>query len=473
MVSLIRKASAYGILKAHELAIPTPQQSYRDRRHLVALSNTDSTNLFAFNANAASSRDSAKTSSEDPNISSTAQNTLYARVMKAISCSLALNLGKNPKWSVINSQTCVNEDSVGAGSFDGLAESKTVSFEVRWSESGILTARGVPSFVPKLYRLCDFISPKIVISFLFMPLLLLPAGLKAAFCGVEPRAKRNVCPVIRKIQASVRLKLRRLGHDLPNDAQWVRVRVAEDETRQGITHNAESSTSGHTEILWPADYCLCTTPPSPKVSRSDDSTDDTGILDPIERAETWFNGRFERARANEAAKQEMERKARRPKASDLADDQNSLDVVSPLEHRPSAQDASGVYPTPPDGVPSHAHDTPMSDKDHHFEDTGEIQMAHGDPQLNYSDHGQSNVFDINDMDVGLTEDDFAFFDEPGVQGIDTQETNVSPRDETLHDDTAATVDARLPPGVKRDADMSLDAVEQTTSSISGMPLHMI
>ena len=457
-------------MRAHDLAAANSQQSTDGGPQAAAPCVTITNNSHPFNLDAASSP--ASTWNADGNASPVPEsgNIVYARLIEAINRSLAFNLATQPGWSLLNSKTCVDDDSVGAGSQNGSLESKTGSFEVRWSLSGTLTATTILTLVPKLYRLSDFVRSKQTETLVHIPLLLLPAGIRATFCGTEFLTKREArSSATQEIKATARLWLSRLGHHLPKDTQWVRVRVAENGLGREIFYDALGLATAYPEFLWPAVYCLCKTPTLQNYSRGDSGITENDIQDPIEKAESWFNGRFERAKATEAKKQQIELEARRATLLDQTHQQDAKDAMSPLELRLNTQDASGVYPTPPDGVPSHAHDTPRSGHEPDFENVDDAPKTLGDAPYKYNDNEHNDLFVDHDMDIGLTEDDFAFFDEPGVEGLNTGDENISPQSYGIEAEATAAAEDPLSSSVQdRNLDSGLEAMEQTESSSPGM-----
>ena len=417
---------------------------------LTARPDTKISNKYAFNSNAFSSFASSLDDASENRTLQVTNELVYTNFVEAIGRSLAYILAMAPGWSLLNSTTAVNELSIGISTFDGPSMTETASFDIRWDRSGTLTARAVCIQVSKLHRLSDFTSSEEPGSFPEISLLLLPLGIKSAFCCIERRGKRrHRSPATEKVKHAIRSLLTGLGHHVPKNTDWIRVKI----TRNGIGNNSisisEHSPSEPVETLWPIDYCLCRNPQTQNLLQSEDPPFPGNLMDPIERAEAWFDGRFDRAKALEARKQQIEIEARRVRTHEQAHEQDVSDVLSPLSVRPGYQDASGVYPTPPDGLPFQAQDTPKADDDHQFEKNTDALGVLRETSYDDNHDEDDEPFRDQDMDLGITEDDFAFFDEPGPEDTSTTATNASQVEKLVkEEEKAEDMASNVPPTPK-------------------------
>ncbi|KAL8807028.1 MAG: hypothetical protein Q9200_004844 [Gallowayella weberi] len=183
------------------------------------------------------------------------------------------------------------------------------------------------------------------------------------------------------------------------------------------------------------------------------------FIDPLEKAEQWFLGREEREDVMEVRRREVEEsKLHKTQSTDPGDsecEEAPADRMAQTNHYLSAQEASGIYPTPPDGLTSHAassvtaQDTPAASNLEVYPDlttvdeVPEVDVPDADsPQETMpggrfmKDEGQDLFGDMDtdmfDTNV-LTEADFNFFDEP--DDVDDQ-LEIAPDDQTgLHPQT--------------------------------------
>ncbi|KAL8768475.1 MAG: hypothetical protein Q9209_005266 [Squamulea sp. 1 TL-2023] len=169
----------------------------------------------------------------------------------------------------------------------------------------------------------------------------------------------------------------------------------------------------------------------------EDGSYDT-FIDPLEEMEQWVLGREKRKNIVEARQKDVEeRQLHNSQPSDIEDhefDKDSSDLTRQTNQYLSAQEASGIYPTPPDGLASNtqwsiaAQDTPGASaaggNSHHATKTEtaddqvlgirspEINMSHSrfveDESRDLFGDMDTDMFDTNI----LTEADFNFFDEP-------------------------------------------------------------
>ena len=184
--------------------------------------------------------------------------------------------------------------------------------------------------------------------------------------------------------------------------------------------------------LWPADLCFCEDSFN-LISGEDDGPFDKpladGSVDPLEKAESWFLGKAARMEASRIRLLEENKKAQALKDVEDTDDEDPLSPFEmPVDQGISPQDVSGIYPTPPDGLPpallgsSNSNNLRPSD---YYDEEKELQPG-DETRGDYDGHENDDLFGDIDIDMfasnGLTEADFSFFDEPGMIDEDLRET---------------------------------------------------
>ena len=246
-------------------------------------------------------------------------------------------------------------------------------------------------------------------------------------------------------KASIIKNLLRQGIHVSKGEKWVRLRpkisLGEFDQIIGATVDLETRSK---ILLWPASFCFIkgTHDDIEDMDQSDlRKLSESMPLDPLLNAETWFRNKAARAKSLKAAlevqKQKHELEARlAEEASHNDEDDSQSDTEARLNQYLSTQDASRIYPTPPDGLRSEALfsqsvqepevicagrvDQPGSNAG----DAQAILSASRPPQSpgfdeSTSHYGQTVDDDLfGDIDTGLfaasnlTEADFSFFDEP-------------------------------------------------------------
>ena len=255
------------------------------------------------------------------------------------------------------------------------------------------------------------------------PLLLSPSGIRCYYLGVEGSLKSNL-----QRKSAVQTKTSILSHlshqglKPMQETMWILVQT---DPESNVTVDAPVS-------LWPADLCLCKDLKVP-ISSEDGELSNTPLpdssVDPLEKAESWFLGKSARVEALRASEMEENQKAQALKDVEDTDEE---DILSPFEvlvdQGITPQDVSGIYPTPPDGLPpallvsSNLNNVRSGDYDDEEKALQPNEDTRGDGD------GQANDDLFGDMDIdmfasnGLTEADFSFFDEPGMIDEDLRET---------------------------------------------------
>lgn len=257
-----------------------------------------------------------------------------------------------------------------------------------------------------------------------LPLLLSPSGIRCRYLGMEDVPKSDVQrKSTMQAKASTLSCLAHQGVRNLSDVTWIQVQM-EPESNLSV---------GPPVSLWPSHLCFCEDVMAPvggedAVSFSRSNVE--GLTDPMEEAESWFLGKAARMEASQARAWEKTQGAQVMKDAEDTDDEDCLSPVEfPTDQGITPQDVSGIYPTPPDGLPpallasSNPNNLQMAD----YEDD-EKELKPSDQVRGDYDDGQENDDLFGDMDIdmfasnGLTEADFSFFDEPGMIDEDLRET---------------------------------------------------
>ncbi|KAL9014680.1 MAG: hypothetical protein Q9173_000676 [Seirophora scorigena] len=192
-------------------------------------------------------------------------------------------------------------------------------------------------------------------------------------------------------------------------------------------------------LWWPAHLCFVLHPSNlPESLEPLQRLAEGTFNDPLAEAEQWFRGHHARKAATEAKEQEdkktqlHERNTFEPGLQSPEDDKTA---ISRTEQYLSAQEASGIYPTPPDGLTSHAQglfvnqdSAGVPSAEAKTSRTNEnlvmkasrdaspaTRIARGQPGKE-EDQGLFGDLDTDMFNTNvLTEDDFNFFDEPGAE----------------------------------------------------------
>lgn len=224
-------------------------------------------------------------------------------------------------------------------------------------------------------------------------------------------------------------------------------RLAGDIWRQ---NEDNSSSLPLKRILWPARYCFKRTK-SILLGSSYESHDTCRLADnPLDLAEDWhLTGKFAHSEANFMTPSGLQEQP--PKDPEVSPSKNdipdAIESLSRIAQYPDMQNASLVYPTPPDGStgvqsdaladytePSVSQQRDGKPKLHEKAPTKE--QARSDPNLTmdfgpsaglmvgsgfYDVNGEDDLFgEMNDKDFGtkgITDADFSFFDDPGFEGM--------------------------------------------------------
>ena len=355
---------------------------------------------------------------------------IYFNLISAVSRSLSYSLGKKRGWVQVEPCACIDARTLGDDLFDNselhpwIPTTIKLSFDVKWLASGTMLISFFQARLPRLMRMSTILSRDAQATRMAIgaPLLLSPSGIKCHFLGTETSPKSDVQRrLASQIKASISRHLLHQGIRSPQEVTWINLQMRSDPA------SFRPSVS-----LWPADLCFCEDSID-QISGEDSGPFDRpladGSVDPLEKVESWFLGKAARMEASRIRLLEEDKKAQALKDVEDTDDEDPLSPFEmPVDQGISPQDVSGIYPTPPDGLPpallgsSNSNNLRPGDYD-----GGEKELQPGDEMRGDYD-GQENEDLFGDIDIdmfasnGLTEADFSFFDEPGMIDEDLRET---------------------------------------------------
>ena len=319
----------------------------------------------------------------------------------------------------IGVKACTTGDSVFDNLHSDATGSNTINCNVQWLPSGSLLFSFCENTMLRLSTLDDsfFEDGSSCALEIGEAILLSPSGIVGQYQGTEKTPKSHPS-YHSKLAAKnwISSQLMRKGLSMPQHTQWIHVLLDADVDRnENKEIISDVVTTGLN--LWPAHLCLYKAAPA-LLDDLDLGDQDT---DPLERAQSWFLGKDARAEAIETRRRKDVAEAERVKevkkiddASVLTDHQHQNQNTIGQEITP--RDVSGIYPTPPDGLPSAAHDPSMSNDPQ----SSVIDEKAMDEQINrtYEENASDELFGEMDIDMftthGLTEDDFSFFDDPNA-----------------------------------------------------------
>ena len=368
-----------------------------------------------------------------------------SKFVSAVSCSLSHALGKGQGWIQVGPNACIDARTLGDDIFDHsdskptLTATLKLSFDVKWLSTGTLLIYYFQGCLPRLRRLSAMLSKdtRSIELAVGSSLLLSPSGTRCQYLGLENLPNSDV-----QLKSHVRAKASTLSHlnhqgtRNVQDIKWIQVLVGR-----------ESNVAVSPRIsLWPADLCFCEDVMN--TFKSEDGESFTRSIadfstDPLEKVESWVLGKATRMEASQARLREKNERTQVTKDVEDSDDEDLLSLFEiAIDQGITPQDVSGIYPTPPDGVPpallgsSNPNDLQSGEGEDEEKELRPSDEARGDYD------GQENDDLFGDMDIemfasnGLTEADFSFFDEPGMIDEDLRETG---QIMTL-DDTNETID---------------------------------
>ncbi|KAL8922357.1 MAG: hypothetical protein Q9208_005210 [Pyrenodesmia sp. 3 TL-2023] len=301
-------------------------------------------------------------------------------------------------------------------------------------------------------------------------IVLVPFGSRYTFAGLENDGSDPYIAA-RHEKDLARAMLKSCGIQLSTQTAWIRL---ESCTGKLLDKSAlDGSLVDH--IWWPAHLCFVLH--SPKSAGSTDvlnAVANGNFVDPLSEAEQWFLGRGAREAAISAKQKAQEGLRLREKhisegsAEGQKEDETAVSHANRTEQYLSTQEASGIYPTPPDGLAFNTQgpytnqdsiDAPSVEAHLSAADAHDILHGSGNasPVTNIAGNHlrkEENQDLFGDMDTdmfdanGLTEADLDFFDEPNTKEdqpeFDYEPATASPM-ETIPSPEQETLNPGAPP----------------------------
>lgn len=362
-------------------------------------------------------------------------DNVYDKAMAAVSCTLSQFLANNSDWLPLGSGTCVNCRTLGDTPSDQMwpdpptAKTTTVTYKVSWTTLGTLTVTTILTNVPKLCRVETVLSKLSSVPDSGTPVLLSPSGIEVLYGRAERKLTRqSETSATNDVKELTLARLARQGIDVAKDGGWTLVHVPR-QTKESEDFLLEGQKVAYLQILWPAQLILHRDIASKGelgVKRNLFTAIDDDLNNPLARVESWFLGKSARVEAL-AAKQQQDENVTTPKAKESGGSEDELDMsgtMSPMNRYIASQDISGIYPTPPDGLRSQGLDLVANNEHQNTSSDNESRnnVDNADIDVEYSDQADQDMFGNMDMDMftenDLTEADFNFFDEPGIEEED-------------------------------------------------------
>ena len=356
---------------------------------------------------------------------------VYSKFISAISYSLSHHLGKAREWIQVGPYACIDVRTLEDDLFENLelhpwiATTTTLTFDIKWLSSGTLLISFFQARLPRYTRMSKLLSrdEKSTGLALGSPLLLSPSGIICQYLGQESILKSEVQRKTNtQVKASVSSLLAHQGIRPMQEVKWIQVHMERESNVCG----------GPSVLLWPADLCFCEDPMTLVSSENDESFNLSavdGSIDPLEEAESWFSGKSARIEASRARVQEEDQEVQALKDIEDTDDEDFLSPLDiPMDQGITPQDVSGIYPTPPDGLPSAllGSSNPNNLQSGDYDDEEKEHQPSDEARGDYDGQENEDLFGDIDIDMfasnGLTEADFSFFDEPGMIDEDLRET---------------------------------------------------
>lgn len=465
---------SFGFLKASDgrshSGIETP--TVRTAKSVGSLrpgqKDTERINAQNFNSNTASSRmiefdDPVKSKGLlDAPPGSLSVATITSNLMAAISMSLVHSLASKQDLSPIGSRSCIgslyprhlksprNEIWLDQPQL-GMSLN---SILVRWSASGTLTISIFQTVIPWLQRVSEMPGDDLQDSSLPLTrkVLISPSGkvvhysheLEMQTTGPDsaPTASYNQPDRVIEAKKSIANHLALQGIHVTLEEKWLQLHHITSHSTIDRTSEVPRQHVPAGSFLWPAKLCfyrvesLAHGETLNKIKINEDTEHD-----PLVYAESWFNSKAKRDEAVEFKRKEDERNAQRLQEDHEVDMEESLsDFVPRTTQYLSTQDASGIYPTPPDGLRSQAvgpavnTDTQALIGEYVEKEITDKADGNGilagspfgdalDPDVTSARYEEPDDGDLfGDMHSSLfaantlTEADFSFFDEPRIDG---------------------------------------------------------
>ena len=322
-------------------------------------------------------------------------------------------------------------------------------FEVRWSPLGIMLSTIRTMNLPHISRLSETLHERWrreeqTLGF-GDEILIAPFGM-VCFRDSQSQALQHSGDIDgydHSSRAALVGLLRGMGISLPSDIDWVLLRAV----NPALPSESPTSSGSTVRFLWPASLCF-------HRHRPVNGGNQIGVLhdiargefaSPLAKAEAWFLGKSAREEAIKLKiKEDAETEAQKPRKpmsdAENEDEDQFANSIARTNQYISAQDASIVYPTPPDAIMSQPQGASMvqdfqavaSVGGHQESHTEDLETANAKsptfdssgmplPSASYEKGDDEDLFGEIDTDMfaanDLTEADFNFFDEPDLEPV--------------------------------------------------------
>lgn len=376
--------------------------------------------------------------------------TVYHAFLSALKLFFMKVLIKEGEWLELGIDSCIRfpegirlpSTDYGSPLEDFGYGAQHLCFDIRWSLSGAVTVSGELRSHAGFAKLSDVLKDQSTSGASIVdvghPVAILPFGSRYEFAGFQ-KDDPNLTMINEPARRSTQGLLNRLGIHITSATTWARLRGPSGSEMQNDTNTTGIPKS--VERWWPADLCLVVI--STGLASSAEVLEriaEGTFVDPLVKAQQWFLDRDKREavieaqrKADENAKSEEMRLAESGVGSQ-AQDVTIVNQAGRVDQYLSAQEASSIYPTPPDGLMPHAQSsvhqdttitsvagghTPRAD-DHEANTASFVENDRSDIDMSvgkFETEEKQDLFEDMDTEMfeahGLTEDDFNFFDEPG------------------------------------------------------------
>ena len=401
----------------------------------------------------------------------------YRKFVSAVSLSLIRYLTKTNGWIPLGCSSCARAPTDGHLTVDGSSNLSLIhqdldflSLDIQWSWSCEMIISCRFKALSSVFRLSDQTKSdtsqeSLASAFeVGTSLVISPFGITCRLIGsVPPTVKSNLSGqwtdeqqagwpdgLEEAYKARTLSWLSDYGIRIPEPIRWLQLQLL-----VGSVEEVGATTKmGTSALLWPATLCFGTWNQighDPNGSQPRDIDNETNVfnriaknifLDPLSKAERWYLDKPEREQAARAEREEIENQQVEgsPLSSESGEDEiYSEPIAQPIVYL-SAQEASGIYPTPPDAVAFQAQNSISGQETYENsndaadekttktkeEDTQSHLMADDveNSGNRYSADVGQDLFGELDMEMfasnDLTEADFDFFDESDLGNEVTQ-----------------------------------------------------
>lgn len=385
--------------------------------------------------------------------------TITSNLIAAISMSLVHSLASRQDLAPIGSRSCIgslfprdlSSPRNGIWLDNPQLGISLNSIFVRWSSSGTLTISIFQTVIPWLQRVSEMPVDDLQNSSLPLTrkVLISPSGmvvqysreleLQSACQDSATTASYRQPDRLVEVKRSIVTHLALQGIHITHEEKWLQLQyITSNSTIDRIIEGSREYVPVGS-FIWPAKLCFYKVESSACAELLTHSkiNEDTEH-DPLVYAESWFKAKAKREESLEIKRKEDERNARLQEAQKVDVEENPSEFVPRTTQYLSTQDASGIYPTPPDGLRSQAvisaANTDTQALVGEYAEKEITDKSEGDEILAGSPFGDALDHDVtsaryeepDDGDLfgdmnsslfaanGLTEADFSFFDEPRI-----------------------------------------------------------